>query len=471
MGLGLHGGGVGVAKFFCQQGAKVLVTDLKTKEQLQESLNKLRGLKIEYILGRHRQEDFINTDLVIKNPAVPRESYFLKVAAGNKIPVKSDISIFFDLYRVQIVGVTGTKGKSTVATLIYNLLKTKYPKTILAGNIGISPLESVSMLAKKSIVVLELSSFELEDLRKSPQFAVVTNIFPDHLDRYKDMKEYVESKTPIFKYQRKKDILVLNYDNQEARKFSLSAPSKVYFYSKENTPKDTKTWGCYLKEGQIFFRDEKDSICDINKINLPGEHNMSHALASSTIAKILGVSSEKIKKVLSSFKGVPFRQEFIKAVRGVKYFNDTAATMPDAAVVAIRTFSGQFAKSRIILIAGGQDKGLDYKEMIKEINKTIKNLILLPGTASDKIKEGINNKVNLIEASSMEEAVEKAASITREGDAILLSPGAASFNLFKNEFDRGRKFNEAVERLILSNKSLPTGPLRRSSSEASGQAE
>lgn len=450
MGLGLHGGGVGVAKFFCRQGARVLVTDLKTKEQLQESLNKLRGLEIEYILGRHRQEDFINSDLIIKNPAVPKENYFLKVAAENKVPIKSDIGVFFDLCGSPIVGITGTKGKSTVATLIYKLLKTKYPKTFLAGNIGVSPLELVSGLTKKSLVVLELSSFELEDLGKSPQYSVITNILPDHLDRYKDMKEYIQAKEPIFKYQKKKDILVLNHDNEQTRKFGAVAPSQVYFYSQKQLIK-AKEQGCYAKEGKIFFGEEPKPICGLDKINIIGEHNISNILASATVAKILKVPSEKIKKAIASFKGVPFRQELVGENRGVKYYNDTAATMPDAAIAAIKAFSQKFSKDKIFLISGGQDKGLDYTGMIKEINRSIKNLILLSGTASDKIEKTINSKVNLIKTASMEEAVEKAASLAGTGDIVLLSPGAASFNLFQNEFDRGRKFNEAVKKLGLNN--------------------
>ncbi len=449
MGLGLHGGGVGVAKFFCQQGANVLVTDLKTKEQLQESLSKLRGLKIEYILGRHRQEDFINADLIIKNPAVPRENYFLKVAAENKI--KSDIGLFFDFCRAPIVGVTGTKGKSTVATLVYKLLKTKYPRTVLAGNIGVSPLELVSGLTKKSIVVLELSSFELEDLKKSPQYSVITNILPDHLDRYRDMKEYIQAKEPIFKYQKKKDILVLNYDNEKTRKFSSAAHSRVCFYS-QKAPAKVKEWGCYVKEGKIFFSAESGPICDLDKINIIGEHNISNILAAATIAKVLKVPSEKIKRIIIGFKGVPFRQELVSENGGVKYYNDTAATMPDATIAAIEAFSQRFSKDNIFLISGGQDKGLDYAGMIGEINKSIRNLILLPGTASDKIEKTINNKVNLAKVSSMEEAVKKAASLAKTGDIVLLSPGATSFNLFKNEFDRGRKFNEAVKKLSLNNK-------------------
>jgi UDP-N-acetylmuramoylalanine--D-glutamate ligase len=390
---------------------------------------------------------------------VPKENYFLKVAAENKIPVKSDISIFFDLCKSAIVGITGTKGKSTVATLIHKLLKTKYPRAVLAGNIGVSPLELVSSLTKKSIVVLELSSFELEDLEKSPQYSAVTNILPDHLDRYKDMKEYAEAKEPIFKYQRKSDVLVLSYDNEQTRKFAAVASSKVYFYSRKAPARarELKEWGCHIREEKIFFDAESEPICDVGKINLIGEHNLSNILAAATIAKLFKIPSEKIKKVITAFKGVPFRQELVSEDRGVKYYNDTAATMPDAAIAAIKTFSQKYSKKNIFLISGGQDKGLDYAEMIKEINKSIKNLILLPGTASDKIEKKIGSKVNLMKVNSMEEAVEKADTLVKPGGIVLLSPGAASFNLFKNEFDRGRKFNEAIERLILSNKSLPIG--------------
>lgn len=454
MGLGLHGGGVGVAKFFCKQGAKVLVTDLKTEKELKESLKKLRALKINYILGRHRQEDFINTDLVIKNPAVPRESYFLKIAKEHKIPIKTDISVFFDLCRVQIIGVTGTKGKSTVATLIYNFLKTKYKNTILAGNIGISPLEVLKKIKKNSKIVLELSSFELEDLKKSPEMAVITTIFPDHLNRYKTLKEYIDAKTPIFKYQKKKDILILNYDNLLIRNFSKNAPSKVYFYSTKIIPseKQKENFKCFLRGEEIFFADTENPVCNIKNIKLQGDHNISNILAAVSMAEIFKISEEKIKKTLLNFKGVAFRQEFIRNYRGVKYFNDTTATMPDASIAAIKTFKEKFPWSKIILIAGGQDKNLDYGGLAKTIKKEIETLVLLPGSASDKIKKELKTLKSLVPifpADSMKKAVRIASKKAKRGDAVLLSPGAASFNLFKNEFDRGNQFNNIVKALSL----------------------
>jgi len=404
MGLGLLGGGIGVAKFFCKQGAKVLVTDLKTKRQLKESVGNLKGLSIEFVLGKHRKDDFINTDLVIKNPGVPRDSFYLKIAKKHKIPIKNDISIFFDLCPASIIGITGTKGKSTVATLVYLLLKKKYPNTILAGNIGVSPLEILSKITRKSKVVLELSSFELEDLKKSPHVAVITTLFPDHLNRYKNFREYVAAKKSIFKYQKKNDILLLNYNNLEVRKLASEALSKV-----------------------LFFRNS----------------NVSAALA---VAKIFKISKKDIKKVLSSFKGVPNRQELIATKKGVKYINDTTATTPQSVILAINTFKKRFPNSGIILIAGGLDKNLNYKNLAEEIKRNVSSLVLLPGTASNKLKRELK-KFTIYPVKSMRGAVKKAANIAKKGDIILFSPGAASFNLFKNEFDRGEQFVKCVKRL------------------------
>jgi len=421
MGLGLHGGGAGVAKFFCSQEAEVLVTDLKTKKELKESINKLKGLPIKYVLGKHRKEDFIGADLIIKNPDVPSDSLFLKIAKENNVPVETDISLFFDLSKAFIIGITGTKGKSTTATLIYQFLKTKHPRTFLAGNIGTSPLELLDRLKNSSDwVILELSSFELEDLKKSPQIAVFTNILKDHLNRYKSMADYIKAKESIFKHQAKKDILVLNYDDPIVREFS--ACSKTYFFSKEKIKKKY----------------------DVKAFKLYGEHNLSNISAAVLVAELLKVPKENIERIVKSFKGVPFRQEFIKEINSVKYINDTAATMPEAAIEALKAISARFPDSSIILIAGGQDKNLDYKGMGREIKKKVSELVLLPGTGSDKLKKELKG-VKISPVGSMKEAVKKTSVLAEKGDIVLLSPGAASFNLFKNEFDRGEQFNKALK--------------------------
>ena len=385
MGLGLHGGGVSVAKFFLKQKAKVLITDLKTKSQLKESLAKFaedRSSQLKLVLGKHREEDFKNVDLIIKNPDVPSTSPYLKIARKNNIPIKSDIEIFFDLCPGEIIGVTGTKGKSTVATLIYRLMKEKY-QVVLAGNIGVSPLEFLAEMSKDSKIILELSSFALEGLRKSPHIAVITNIFPDHLNRYKNFSEYKKVKENIFKYQTKKDILILNKN-----------PAQI------------------LEE----------------------------------IAKIYNIPSDKVKKVLRNFKGIPHRQEFVADKNGVKYFNDTTATNPGAVKFALKTFRKKYSNSKIILIAGGEDKRLSYRSLAKHIGDKIDYLIFLPGSATELLKRDLK-KFPFYEVKSMKEAVRKASSLASKGDIVLLSPGAASFNLFKNEFDRGDQFKTAVKKL------------------------
>ncbi len=409
MGLGLHGGGASVAKFFAKQGADVLITDLKTKEQLSDSIKKLKGLKISYTLGGHKEDDFLNADLIVKNPDVPNSSPYLEIARKNNIEIQTDTSLFFKLSGAFIIGVTGTKGKSTTASLIFHLLKPKFKRLFLAGNIGISPLEILPKIKKGDKVVLELSSFNLEDLKQSPNIAVVTNILPDHLNRYSSMQEYINSKKIIFKYQTEKDYLLLNKEMDDiVRQFAKQAKSKVRFFS--------------------------------------GQYNKANIAAAVEVAKIMGVSEKGIKKSLKTFKGVHSRQEFIKEIKGAKYFNDTTATMPEAVIAAIKSFSENFPKAKLIFISGGENKGLDYSGMAKEIKDRVGELIMLPGTASDKIKQKLQNYKNIHEVSSMEEAVGKAKELAKPGDVVALSPGAASFNLFKNEFDRGSQFVKFVKK-------------------------
>jgi len=429
MGLGLHGGGVGAAKFFCAQDANVLVTDLKSREQLQESIKKLHGLKIRYVLGRHEKADFLWPDLIIKNPDVANTSPYLEIARKNNVLIETDISLFFKLSEAFIIGVTGTKGKSTTASLIYHILKQHRPigigKVFLAGNIGVSPLELLPKLKKDDKVVLELSSFALEDLTQSPNMAVITNILPDHLNRYASMAEYIEAKKIIFKNQKKGGVLILNADDPVVKGFAKESTAEVFFFSTKERPKEISLSG----------------------FKPLGDHNLSNLLAAVKVAVALKIPPKVIERALSNFKGIPSRQEFIREVNGVKYFNDTTSTMPDATIAASRVFLENFPNSRLILICGGQNKGLEYNELAKIIRERIDELIMLPGTASDKIKEELRDYTRTHEVFSMQKAVKKAKELSRKGDIVILSPGAASFNLFKNEFDRGKQFVQAVKKI------------------------
>ncbi len=441
MGLGLHGGGVGVAKFFVRQGAKVLVTDPKTKKELKDSIDELKGYKINYVLGKHRVGDFKNADLIIKNPAVPKDSKYLKIAKKNKVPIETDIGLFFELCpSKKIIGITGTKGKSTTATLIAKLLKTKY-KVVLAGNIRASVLEELPKVTKDTIVVLELSSWQLEDLkkhktylpadRKTPHIAVITNIMPDHLNRHKGMQNYIEAKKLIFKFQKPKDFLILNRDDKIVREFGKEAKAKTIFYSKKRAVKYSK----YIK--------------------LAGEHNLNNISAAITVAKIFKILDSTIKKTLRNFKGIEGRLEFVKEIKGVKYYNDTTATTPEATIVALKSLphpdvtSGQGKK--IILIAGGRDKNLNFKELARVILKKVKVLILLPGTATKKILKEIKAEeaaglrpVSRRLTKNMKIAVKMAHKNAEKGDIVLLSPGCTSFGLFQHEFDRGEQFKRSL---------------------------
>ncbi len=431
MGLGLHGGGVGVVKFLAQQRARILVTDLKTNKELKESLKKIEKFKnIKYILGKHRAGDFKDADLIIKNPGVPRDSKHLKIARKNKIPIETDIGIFLELCpSKKIIGVTGTRGKSTTATLIAKLLSAKY-KTVLAGNIRTSVLEELPKIDKNTIVVLELSSWQLEDAKnhkKSPWIAVITNIRQDHLNRYKSMKEYIKAKELIFKFQKPDDYLILNRNDNIVRRFNQKSKSKIIFYSKNQVKKYQK----YIK--------------------ILGKHNLSNISAAIAVAKIFRIKDRDIKKTLENFKGIKGRIEFIKKIRGIKYYNDTTATTSDATVAALYSFPKE---ENIILIAGGADKNLNFREMVKEILKRVKFLILLPGTATEKIKQEfrIQNSESRIhdmsaEVKTMKEAVEIAKRQAERGDIIILSPGCASFGLFQHEFDRGEQFQKCIKNL------------------------
>lgn len=426
MGLGLHGGGKGVVKFLAEQGAKILVTDLKTKKELKESIKELKDYKINYVLGKHRVGDFKNADLIIKNPGVPKNSKYLKIARKNKIPIETDVGLFFELCpSKKIIGITGTKGKSTVATLIAKLLATKY-HAVLAGNIRTSVLEELPKVKKNTIVVLELSSWQLEDLKpykKSPYIAVITNIMQDHLNRYRGMGDYIKAKELIFKFQKPDDVLILNYDDKIVREFARKSRSKTIFYLKSQTRN-------YLKY-----------------IHLLGEHNLYNISAAITVAKIFKIPNSLIKKALENFKGIEGRLEFVKKNKGVEYFNDTTATTPEATIAALRTLP---LSKDIILIAGGTDKNLKFKELIKEINKRVKLLILLPGTATKKLKKELeirNTRYEIRDTKTMKQAVSMASKNAEQDDIILLSPGCASFGLFQHEFDRGEQFKRCVEKL------------------------
>lgn len=423
-GLGVNQGGVGAAKFFASQGDSVRVTDLKTKKELKSSIDELRKFKIKYTLGEHKEEDIDWADLIIKNPAIKPGNKYIYYALKKKRTVQTDIGIFFKLVNPgQIIAVTGTKGKSTTASLIYEALKTKYKNIVLAGNIGKSVLDTIKSVNQETLIVLEISSFQMEGLiacQTSPKYAVITNIYPDHLNYHPTMNSYIEAKRMIAFYQKSSDFLFLNRDDSTLndQTFIKNLKAKIILYSESDLP--------------ITFRP-----------TLPGSHNRQNYSAALAVCKSLGISEEEALKAMNNFKGVEFRLQTIKTWKGVTIINDTTATSPNASIHALKTYPNS------ILIAGGMNKGMPYQEFAETIDKFAKKVYFLIGDSTDEIKRLMKNKELIIGTyNDLSKLLIDVKIKAQKGDIILFSPGATSFNLFQNEFDRGRKFNEAVDKIF-----------------------
>ena len=449
-GLGLLGGGLGVVKFIAKHGAKkIIITDIKDKKQLKGTLEKLKGLKnIELVLGYHRIEDFTKVDMVIKNPQIPWDNKYIKEALKNNIPVEMDSSLFFKLCpNNKIIGITGTKGKTTTSSMIFDLLKSSGKNPIMVGVGEESVLDKLEELKKDSIVVFELSSWRLSALGRykiSPSVAVFKNIFPDHLNYYKGMDDYISDKENVCKYQKPLDWCVYNSDDEIINEISKNTKSQLLGFSFERRDEGRSV---FYENEKIYLNDGIDIRELANQADLKRftKHNISNLMAAIGVAFTLGIDFKEIKKSISKIQQVKHRMEFVDEINGIKYFNDTAATIPHAAIAALESF-----EQPIILIAGGSDKNLDFSRFGKIIADKVKGLILLRGNATDKLVASLREHMPEREHKrfeifdSMSKAVEEATRVASNGDIVLLSPGAASFGLFENEFDRGNKFKEAV---------------------------
>ncbi|MDD4995635.1 MAG: UDP-N-acetylmuramoyl-L-alanine--D-glutamate ligase [Patescibacteria group bacterium] len=449
-GLGSYekGSGISAARFFAKLGARVTVTDLKSAALLAKSVRSLRGLKIKFVLGKHRISDFREADIVVKNPGMRRSSEYLAAARKAGAHIESDMTIFFRHCPCRIIGVTGTRGKSTTTSLIYEMLKRKYRRVFLGGNIKISPLNFLHKLRPGDVAVVELSSWMLEDLnagRMSPHGAVITNVMRDHLNTYNGMKEYGEAKAMILAHQNVGDFAVLNRDNKYTRQFGARVIGRRFWFSLKPFIEEN---GAMVKNGRMIFREDGRvrNVASVKDAAMRGEHNLYNSLAALAVAKIMGVPCVAVRKTLRAFNGLADRQELIREIRGVKYYNDTTATTPDAGIAALRTLGVQ---KNIILIAGGADKELIFGEWAKALKKYCKKVVLLQGTATPKMSAELKKNRVEIESTvdSMNAAVNLAKKLAKKGEIILLSPSAASFGLFRNEFDRGEQFIRAVRKI------------------------
>ncbi len=427
MGLGLLGRGLGDTIFLARLGAKVTVTDLKNANELAPSIEALKGLPIKFRLGEHREEDFANADMIIRNADVPKSSPYLAMAKERNIPVEMDESLFCKIFKGRVVGVTGTRGKTTTTTLVHNILIKANKSAYLAGNIkGAATLPLLDKVNEDSIVTLELSSWQLQgfhDSCVSPNASVFTNIYPDHLNRYSGMEDYIEDKKAIYLYQKQDDFCVFNGMQEETAALANYAPAGKAFFSLGEIP---ESW----------------------KIKLPGKHNLENAAAAITLARALNIEDAAIKEAVEEFPGVEHRLQWLGEARGVGFINDTTSTTPVSGVAAIESVGSR----RILLIAGGADKKLDLTSYAEKITEGVEHVALLDGTATNKLRRAIielggSDKI-IGTYKDMEAATSDLFDLAKEGDVILLSPGCASFGLFANEFHRGEIFMDIVHRLI-----------------------
>lgn len=452
MGIGLHGGGVAMIQWLSKQGARVFATDKKSKEELQESLEQINKLKnVKIITGQHRMEDFTHVDLVIKNPAVSWKNKYIKAALEHKVPVEMDASLFMQLCPTKnIIGVTGTKGKTTTALLVAHILE-KSGKHVVRVGIGQGAvIDKLALLKKDSWVVFELSSWRLSSfaqIKKSPCISIITNIFPDHLNYYASMEDYISDKENIFKFQKKEDSLIINYDQTEYfEDFEQKSKGKVMSFSKEN--KEVYSCGLFIEGERAVYKckGERQDLFEIQSVALRGKHNLSNALAASAAALLVGISPKKIENAIVSFSGAKHRLEYLGKKRGVAYYNDTTATTPESAVAGIEAFSRP-----IHLICGGSNKNLDLRPLAHKIamDENVISVSLLKGEATEKLVkllkefEGASEKIKGL-YDEIGNPVRSLHLDAKEGEIVLLSPGCASFGMFANEFDRGERFKKAV---------------------------
>ncbi len=431
VGLGLQGGGVGIAKFFAEQGAKVTVTDKKTENQLAPSLEALKNYSITYRLGGHNLQDFLDADVIFKGPSVLWSTPEIVAAEKKGTPVEMELSFFSENFPGKIIGVTGTRGKSTTSQLLFDLLQQSgYPVHLGGGLPGISTINYLKTLGKDDWIVMEISSWALSGFHRkkiSPHIGVFTNVYPDHLNYYKNMDDYLNDKKAIFIYQKEDDYLVVNKVLLDIVK---EAKSKIIPFDKNGFPSELN--------------------------NLKGDHNLENAAAALQVAKILGIDEKKAIDFISNFKGLPYRQEIIERKENVIFVNDTTSTTPIATIKAIDSFKDK----RIVLILGGNSKNLPFENLIAELNK-VEKIILLAGSFTDQVIDDLRNsmpdKISIKVYDDLEEAVKEAYEIAKEVNltlggerevCVLFSPAATSFAMFNNEFHRGDEFNKIVKKII-----------------------
>jgi UDP-N-acetylmuramoylalanine--D-glutamate ligase len=415
-GLGHFGGGIEVSRWLVSQGAKVLVTDKESAEKLADSVEKLRGLPIEFHLGGHREEDFISCDLVVTSPAIPLNNPYLAAARKAGVPITTEICLFIERCPAEIIGITGTKGKSTTTKLLGLMLEKQF-KTWVGGNLGGSLLEKLPLISETDLVILELSSYMLEHLRSmkwSPHVAIVTFISQDHTEWHGNVEAYIDAKKNIVRFQRANDVAILSEENAESASFSRDTIARTVLYG--------------LKDRKLF------------NLKLAGIHNQLNAQAAYAAADVFGVNWDDAQEAIADFEGLPHRLQLVHESNGVKFYNDSIATIPEAAVAALESFPPK----SVIQIVGGYDKGLPLGAMCAALTRHAKAVLCIgntgPKIAEIMSKADIPSAAAVYQCGDLHTAVKLSKQIATSGDIVLLSTGCASYDQFVNFEARGEMF-------------------------------
>ena len=423
------------------KSALKFLKEIPCKIYVYDSNQDLQKLNVEEDFIIFKEEDLDKIDLIVKSPGIYPFHELLIKAREKNIEIISDIELSYrNLKTKNVIAVTGTNGKTTTTTIIGDILK-RVSQTYVVGNIGRGILEITGEAKSDDYLVIEASSFQLEDtIDFKPHIALLTYVTSDHLDWHKTTKNYVDAKFKIFKNQDENDFAILNYENKElAKEYNLKA-EKYYFSMEKISDK-----GAYVQDGKIYFNDGKniEEVLDTKDIKIPGDHNIKNIMAAIIGCKLLNIDLDIIKKSITSFTGVEHRIEFVRELRGVKYYNDSKGTNPDSTEVAVAAMDGD-----VILIAGGYDKGADFDDLIEKSKDKIKTAILFGETAEKISKACKENDLEFYITKDLNKAVELAEKISCEGDDVLLSPACASWDMYSDYEVRGQHFKDLVKELV-----------------------
>jgi UDP-N-acetylmuramoylalanine--D-glutamate ligase len=441
--VGLGKSGVASAQFLAARGARVTVSDTRSRDELKSQIPALleRGVAVE--TGGHGERTFRDQDLIVVSPGVPSDLPQLARARAQGIPVIGEIELAARFLKGKIVAITGSNGKTTTTTLCGDLIASSSKRTLVGGNIGTPVILLVDDSTDDTINVVEVSSFQLETIETfHPYIAVVLNLTPDHLDRHGTMEVYTAAKARIFENQSSSDYSVLNLDDEGSAGLRSRTKARLCWFTRKQQLSGDQM-GSFVRDGEIYWRDGKreEPIMAVSEITLKGAHNLENVLAAAAVGRLCGCDAVSIRNAVRKFKAVEHRLQYVATIGGVDYYNDSKATNVDATIKAIESFSGN-----IHLILGGKDKDSDYTLMNDLLRERVKRVYTI-GSAAEKIRSHVQSVVEVLACRTLDNAVERAHDLARSGDVVLLAPACSSFDQFDNYEHRGRTFKTLVERL------------------------